>query len=65
MVRLVTLAMTTLVATSLACQQATFRPREKQTMKAPQQLQEPDLEEDRTINLVTDVAVRIKVCSNA
>lgn len=66
MVRLVTLAMTTLVATSLACQQATFRPREKQRiMKAPQQLQEPDLEEDRTINLVTDVAVRIKVCSNA
>ena len=64
MVRLVTLAMTTLVATSLACQQATFRPREKQRiMKTPQQLQDPDLEEDRTINLVTDVVVRAVECN--
>ena len=59
MVKLVTLAMTFLVATSAASPDR----EEQRIVETPQQHQGPDLEEDRTINLVTDVVVRAVECA--
>ena len=59
MVKLVTLAMTFLVATSAASPDS----EEQRIVETPQQHQGPDLEEDRTINLVTDVVVRVVECA--
>ena len=61
MVNLVTLAMTFLVATSAASPDR----EEQRIVETPQQHPDPDpdLEEDRTINLVTDVVVRAVECN--